>query len=302
MNDEIPINKLPEKVNKDLNIPDAVREALQKDTDKALGQASTTSTPSDPVAADVTTEVIDLPSEGFFYDPSSPLASGRLELKYMTAKEEDILTSQNLIKKGVVLDKLLEALIVTPGVSPDDILIGDRNAVFVAARILAYGSKYDAKITCPKCGVENNVSIDLTSMTNKEFDFSNFTRGSNSFEFKLPGTGDVVTYKLLIGADEKAIDTEIKSLQRLNKNAGSSEVTTRLKYLIQTVNGKEERGYIRNYVDTMRSSDALALRRHIRDTSPDFDMAFDFTCEECGHEGRVPMPMGISFFWPDAGV
>ncbi|MHA2407395.1 MAG: T4 family baseplate hub assembly chaperone [Candidatus Ranarchaeia archaeon] len=295
----IPISKpAGEKVNENLNVPDEVKQALQADINKAAGSAPATAA---PVVSNVDTEVIDLPSEGFFYSPESPLASGRLELKYMTAKEEDILTNQNLIKKGVVLDKLLEAMIVTPGVTPDDILIGDRNAIFVAARILAYGKKYDAKIVCPKCGAENEVSIDLTTMTNKEFDFTGLTRGVNQFEFKLPESGDVVAYKLLLGSDEKAIDTEIKSIQRINKGS-SSEVTTRLKHLITSVNGDDKVGTIRAAVDGMRSSDALALRRHIKETSPDFDMSFNFDCEECGHEGRVPMPMGISFFWPDAGV
>ena len=146
-----------------LDLPDEVKATLKADT---------TSAPSQVVEHDFPTEIIELPSEGFFYPEGSPLASGKLEMKYMTAKEEDILTSQNLIKKGVVLDKVLESLIVTPGVSPDDILIGDRNAVFVAARILAYGPKYEAKISCPKCGAEMDAVIDLTSMTNKEFNFS----------------------------------------------------------------------------------------------------------------------------------
>lgn len=287
-----------EQINPNVNLPPEIKQALQNE----INQKAVGGNIAAQASHDFPTEVIDLPSEGFFYDPSSPLSSGRVELKYMTAKEEDILTSQNLIKKGIVLDKLLEAMIVTPGITPDDILIGDRNAIFIAARILAYGSKYEAKVSCPKCGAENEVTIDLTKMANKEFDFSNFTRGVNDFEFKLPGAGNVVKYKLLLGRDEKAIDSEIKSIQRINKNAASSEVTTRLKHLITAVDGKEERGFVRNFVDNMRSADALALRRHIKETSPDFDMTFDFTCEECGHAGRVPIPLGISFFWPDSGI
>ena len=84
------------------------------------------------------TETIDLPSGGKLYPQDSPLSSGKIEIKYMTAKEEDILTSANLIKKGVVIDRLLDSIIVTEGVGIDDLILGDKNAIMVAARILAY--------------------------------------------------------------------------------------------------------------------------------------------------------------------
>lgn len=299
MSDNIPISKptSTEQINPDLGLPPEVTAALQKDVDTAAQQ-----NPGVSVKQDFPTEVIDLPSEGHFYPEGHPLSSGRLELKYMTAKEEDILTSQNLIKKGVVLDKLLDSLIVTPGVTPDDILVGDRNAVFIAARILAYGPKYEAKITCPKCGAESDVTINLAELANKEFDFSPFTRGSNEFTFTLPIMKKTVTYKLLTGKDEKGIDSEIKAMSKINKNGPSSEVTTRLKHLISAVDGDEDRNLISSFVDTMPARDALELRRHIKETSPDFDMTFDFECGECGHDGRIGVPMGVSFFWPDAGV
>jgi hypothetical protein len=294
--DNIPIKKMgADGINPNLDLPEEVKAALQNDIDNAQATA-----PAAPVQHDFPTEVIELPSEGHFYDPSSPLSNGKLELKYMTAKEEDILTSQNLIKKGVVLDKLLESLIVTPGVTPDDILVGDRNAVFVAARILAYGSKYEAKVVCPKCGEENDVSIELTKLTNKEFDFSGFTKGVNEFEFELPISRKVVRYKLLKGKDEKNIEEELKALSKLNKNGPSHEVTTRLKHVIVSVDGDDKRGIVNAFVDNMPSQDARELRKHIKEHSPDFDMTFDFTCEHCDHEGRIQMPMGINFFWPDA--
>ena len=73
------------------------------------------------------TEIVSLPSQGKCYPETNPLSSGNIELKYMTAREEEILTSQSLIKKGVVLDKLFEAIIVDKGVNPDDIILGDKN-------------------------------------------------------------------------------------------------------------------------------------------------------------------------------
>jgi hypothetical protein len=253
-----------------------------------------------PVKQDFPTELIDLPSEGHFYPVGSPLSSGRIELKYMTAKEEDILTSQNLIKKGVVLDELLKALIVDPSIQLDDMLIGDKNAIFIAARRLAYGDKYPAKVTCPKCEAENEIQIDLSLLKSKDFDFSSAKKGSNSFTFVLPMTKKTITYKLLTHKDEQQIDGELKALAKLNKSATAPEMTTRLKYMILSVDGDSDRGKIKAFVDTMPSRDSVAFRKHVRDNTPDIDMTFGFKCTECEHEERMALPLGVDFFWPSS--
>lgn len=250
-------------------------------------------------AFDFPTEYIDLPSQGHFYPPSSPLSSGRIQLKYMTAKEEDILTSQNLIKKGVVLDELLKALIVSPGVKLDDIFILDKNAIFVAARRLAYGDKYPVKITCPKCEAENSIDVDLAALKTKEFDFSKYAKGENNFNFDLPLSKKTVTYKILTHKDENDIDAELKGLSKLSKT-NSPEMTTRLKYMIVAINGDNDRGNIKKFVDNMPARDSMALRKYIRENTPELDMSFDFKCSECGHEERMAMPLGVDFFWPSS--
>jgi transcription elongation factor Elf1 len=246
---------------------------------------------------DFPVEYIDLPSEGHFYPLSSPLSSGRIQLKYMTAREEDILTNQNLIKKGVVLDELLKALIVTPNVKLDDILVGDKNAIFIAARRLAYGDEYPAKITCPKCGEENEVKINLGELKSKEFDFSKYTKGENAFSFQLPISKKTVVYRLLTHKDEGDIDAELKGLAKISK-ANTPEMTTRLKYSIVSVDGNGDRGVVKKFVDNMLAKDSMALRRYIRENTPDMDMTFDFTCSACGHNERMAMPLGVDFFWP----
>lgn len=248
-------------------------------------------------ALDFPTEYIDLPSEGHFYPLSSPLSSGRIQLKYMTAKEEDILTNQNLIKKGVVLDELLKALIVTPNVKLEDILIGDKNAIFLAARRLAYGDKYSAKITCPKCGEESQIDIDLAQLKFKEFDFSNYTKGENAFSFELPVSKKTVTYKLLTHKDDQEIDSELAGLAKISK-ANAPEMTTRLKYMIIAVDGNSDRSVVKKFVDNMLAKDSIALRKRVRELTPDVDMTFNFQCPACGHSERMALPLGVSFFWP----
>jgi transcription elongation factor Elf1 len=248
---------------------------------------------------DFPTEYIDLPSEGYFYPTSSPLSSGRIQLKYMTAREEDILTNQNLIKKGVVLDELLKALIVSTGVKLDDIFVGDKNAIFVAARRLAYGDEYPAKITCPKCGEENDVKINLSELKAKSFDFTKYTKGENAFSFELPASKKTVVYRLLTHKDEGDIELELKGLAKISK-ANAPELTTRLKYSIISIDGNGDRGGVKKFVDNMLARDSMALRKHIRENTPDLDMTFDFTCSACGHNERMAMPLGVDFFWPSA--
>jgi len=245
------------------------------------------------------TEIINLPSKGWFYPEDNPLSTGQLELKVMTAKEEDILTSKNLIQKGVVLDKLLESLIVNKAIRADTMFNCDRNAAFVAIRRMAYGDEYKAMVSCPRCNAENEIVIDLDKLDNKVVDFSNYTKGKNEFDFRLPVSKRNITFKLLTKKDEDAIDAEMKALSKITKEV-SGEITTRLKMVILSVDGNPERAVVRKFVDQeMTSRDSLAFRTHARDMTPDVDMSFDFRCSACGLERREDVPMGVSFFWPN---
>lgn len=233
------------------------------------------------------TEEVKLPSKGLLYPEGHPLASGVVNIKYMTAKEEDILTNQNYIAKGTVLDKLLESVIVDD-VKLDDFLIGDKNAVLIATRILGYGKEYKFSYR----GEEQE--IDLTTLDNKEFDESIIERGRNEFPFTLPSTGTQITYKLLTGADEKKVDREVLGLQKLNKNS-SPELSTRLKHTITSVEGDDDTKTIREFVDNqLLARDSRALREHIRVSQPDVDLNVILDSGE-----EVKVPIGLNFFWPD---
>lgn len=248
------------------------------------------------------TEIINLPSKGWFYSPDIPLSSGQLELKMMTAKEEDILTSPNLIQKNIVLDKLLEAVVINKAIVLDDMLICDRNAAFFAIRRLAYGDSYEAKMSCGRCGKENQLTLDLSKMDNRPFDFEKYPKGENSFTFKLPYSGKTVTFKLLTKKDENAIDMELKGMEKVSKDL-RREVTTRLGHIITALDGNTERAQIRRFVnEELVSKDSLALRTHLRETMPDIDTRFDFVCSNCGLERKEETPMGVEFFWPNSGV
>jgi len=245
------------------------------------------------------TEFIDLPSKGWFYPKGSPLASGQVELKYMTAREEDILTSANLIRKGKVIDTLINALLVTD-VNYDDILVGDKNAIMIAARILGYGKDYDLDYTCPKCGELNKLQVDLTGLNNKELDFDKFTQYSNEFDYELPLSKNTITWRFMDGKSEKALDSELKGLAKFaSKEGPGKDLTTRLKHQIIAINGNRDVKAIREFVDAeLFAQDSLALRTKMRESAPDVLTKFNFDCEACGYTETVDMPIDTGFFWP----
>jgi hypothetical protein len=241
------------------------------------------------------TEVVDLPSKGYFYIDGHPLASGKVEVKYMTAKEEDILTSQNLIQQGTVIDVLLQALIVDKAINVHDLLIGDKNAIMVAARILGYGKEYDFEYD----GEEHET--DLSQINPVKLDFSKFTKGKNQFSFNLPASKRSITFKLLNGQDEKKIDVELKALEKISKSR-SSELTTRLKTMLLSVDGNSEKEYIINFVENeFLSRDSLAFRKYLSTITPDMDMTTTIVNSN-GKETEVAIPVTIRFFWPSTGV
>jgi hypothetical protein len=237
------------------------------------------------------TEMVDLPSKGLLYPEGHPLSKGKIEMKYMTAREEDILTNQNYIKQGIVIDKLLQSLIVTK-FDFDDLLIGDKNAIMIAARVLGYGKDY----TFTYEGEE--VTIDLSELATVELDESTIEKGVNSFNYTLPHSGTKITFKLLSGKDEKAVEEELKGLKKLNKNS-SPDLSTRLKHQILSVEGDDNKKVIRDFVDNyFLARDSSAFRAYLKTINPDIKMVFNHVTDN--GEEEVSIPLQVQFFWPDA--
>ncbi len=252
------------------------------------------------------TEIIDLPSKGLLYDSSNPLSSGKLELKYMTAREEDILTTQSYIKQGVVLDKLFQSLIVGNGegrsVNYNDLLMGDKNAVMIAARVLGYGKEYEIEITNPS-GDKQKELVDLTQFENKPFDEALITPGVNRFRFELPASKRIVEFKLLTHKDNVKIDEELVGLKKLAKYGGSEDhqLTTRLIHTIISVDGNEDRQFVRSFVkNEFLAIDARALRKYMKAVQPDVDLTLNLTDETSGEPFTMELPISVDFFWPRA--
>jgi hypothetical protein len=250
------------------------------------------------------TEIVELPSKGILYPEGSALRDGKIEMKYMTAREEDILTSANLIRQGVVLDKLFQSMIISP-IQYNDLVIGDKNAIMVAARILGYGKDYEVTVTCPSCSRPETVNIDLTALHTKEVTVDGEAKmiAPNRFELTLPQSKRIVIFQLLSHGLDTKIDKQLEVLKKTaRKDSVDTELTTRLKHLIVSVDGIEDQSYINNFVDNeLFAMDSRVLRGQIKDVAPDQPLVFNFECSACGHEeDDLSFPIESQFFWPGA--
>ena len=278
------------------NIEQQVTRGLGQNPQEVVHPQPTPQTNIQRKSYDFITEIISLPSKGMGYPESSPLSKGEIEIKLMTAKEEDILASTSLIKKGVVLDKLLEAVVIQEGVKTDDILTGDKNAILIATRILSYGPEYKVKITDPITEEEVDYDIDMSLLKTKEIDFSKLNR-QNEYEY-VTNKGTKLTFQLLTHGLEKKIDADLTALAKIQKDA-PVEITTRLRHIIKSVDGNTDIGYINKFItNKFLAADSRAFRNYVRDLTPDVDFTFDYISPITGEKEALQVPFGLDFFYP----
>lgn len=250
---------------------------------------------------DVPQELVPLPSNGKVYSQDSSLHGiDIVEIRAMTAREEDILTSRALLKKGTVITELIKSCLVDKSVNVLDLLSGDRNALMVAIRITGYGPEYAVELECNECGVKSPHEFNLAELPIKRLEIDPIIPGTNLFEFVLPMSKKNVKFKFMTGRDEE----EMMILAEKQKKLGlpsDNNVTTSLLYSIQSIDGIEDRAKIAGFVKNMPARDSLALRNYMRDQEPGIVMKQETTCSSCGHEEEVSMPLGVTFLWPSSG-
>ena len=249
----------------------------------------------------VPTEMVDLPSKGLLYPKDSPLSAGQIEIKYMTAREEDILTNANLLRQGLAIEKMLKSIIKTP-INYEDLILGDRNAILIAARILAYGKDYAFNYFNPNTMESEVVNGDLQSVKYKTVDTALFNE-KNEFSFELPFTKNTITFKALTVAEDRKIDDEMKGMKKNLGEAAPGLLTTKLKHQITSINGDYSTKTVRDFIDSgaLLSKDSLPLRKYIESIIPDIDTQITFTTKG-GEEVTTEMPMTAEFFFPGSGI
>jgi hypothetical protein len=256
---------------------------------------------------DFPTEIVELPSKGLLYPKNNPLSSGKVEMKYMTAREEDILTTPSLIKQGVVLDRLFQSLVVGNGegqkINYGDLLAGDKNAIMIAARVLGYGKDYEVKIKTPS-GEEQTEMIDLAELQHKEFDETQITPGVNRFKLTLPVSKRTLEVKLMNHDDEKRIEDAIAKAKKYNKLRGvESNVSIRLQHMIVSVDGNTDPEYINEFIEKyFLARDIQFVRDFITKVQPDVNLTLSFVDSGTNESFEMQLPIGVDFFWPSARV
>jgi hypothetical protein len=269
-----------------------MEENLEPQVTRGLSSQAT----SQPRSYPFPTEVISLPSKGLCYPETHPLSKGEITIKLMTAKEEDILTSANLVKKGIHLDKLLESVVVEPGVNINDLLIGDKNAILVTSRVLAFGADYKVNVSDPESGEPTDVVVDLSKIKIKEVDESKLNR-YNEYDFTLPVSKTQIKFKLLTHGDEIAINKDIEASEKALKQG--NEITARYRRVIVEIDGVRDLGTISNFVtNRLLAGDSKALRKYISTITPDLDLTFDYESPLTGETEALRIPFGIDFFYP----
>lgn len=249
---------------------------------------------------EIPTALVPLPSKGLVYPSNSPLyLKSEIEIKGMTTQEEDILMSRALIKKGTVITELIRSCLMQPGVSVNDLLSGDRNALMVAIRITGYGEEYKAQVACPSCEAKQDHVVNLSELEIKPLEIEPSMPGLNSFEFVLPITKKKVLFRFLTGKEEEEITTLMENKKKKGL-ANDNVVTTRLFYSIISVDGDTDKTKISKYIQYLPARDSLALRQFIDKNEPGIDMRSPFECTSCGHTEVIAVPMGASFFWPSS--
>lgn len=247
----------------------------------------------------IPTETVPLPSNGILYPAGHPWRDKKfVEVRSMTASEENILTSESLIKKGTVITELIRACLVD-NVDPLELLSGDRNALMIAIRITGYGPKYDGEVVCGDCGFKGARAFNLTELGIKPLALEPVVPGMNEFTFMLPGLKIPVNFKFQTGRDEEDL---LRNSEALKKRGITQEtvITNHLQHSIVSVNGVTDRAKLAQFVRMMPARDSNALRKFIKDNEPGVDMKSETTCQACGHVEEVTMPMGVTFLWPNA--
>ena len=285
-----------EEIRTDINPQDIV----QNPSEYAEQMAAQRGSDHDKMAGfNVPRDYVILPSKGRVYPVESPLHNmEEIEVRHLTAADEDILTSRALLRSGKAIDTLLDNVIVNKSIKSEDLVSGDKNAIMTFLRITGYGPEYNIEITCPGCGEDSKAEFDLTQLNMNMLDVNPVGEGLNRFEFKMP-SGTIVHFKFLTSKEEKIISDEQDRIKKMTNSPLDHNITLRLQHQLISIDGNEDPTYIQNYINVMNVRDSRAFRKYFEGAEPDVIMKQKFTCALCGHGEEVDIPVTVDFFWPD---
>ena len=278
------------------------RIQLTPEEEAAFNRAKNLGQKADEVAGfKVPTDFVQLPSGGKVYPVSSTLHNLKeVELRHLTAADEDILTSRSLLRSGKAIDSVISACLANKNINVEELLSGDKNAIVTFLRVSGYGSDYEVEMDCPSCGETSNHTFDLSNLQMKNLEIEPAVAGDNRFTFQLPQTQINVEFRFLNSLQDKEIADAQDKMKKRTQSPIDRNITTRLKNVIISIEGNSDQGYINQFVDNMNVRDSRAFRKYMEDNTPDLDMEQEFECVHCGHRGEVEIPITVGFFWPES--
>ena len=285
-----------EEIRTDINPQDIV----QNPSEYAEQMAAQRGSEIDKMAGfTVPRDYVILPSKGRVYSVESPLYNmEEIEVRHLTAADEDILTSRALLRSGKAIDTLLDNVIINKSIRSEELVSGDKNAIMTFLRITGYGPEYNIEISCPGCGEDSKAEFDLTQLNMNMLDVNPVGEGLNRFEFKMP-SGTIIHFKFLTSKEEKIISDEQDRIKKMTNSPLDHNITLRLQHQLISIDGNEDPTYIQNYINVMNVRDSRAFRKYFDEVEPDVIMKQKFTCALCGHGEEVDIPVTVDFFWPD---
>jgi len=281
------------------NVDDQTPLSMEDVSNMSHGKIQVSNVMKDDFGMDIAVESVPLPSRGIIYSPgSSVFRKETLDIKPMTAREEDILTSRAYLKNGTVITELIKSCLINKKIDVDELIAGDRVALMVALRITGYGADYDVECDCPKCSVKSKQSFNLSELKIKRLEIDPVSEGSNLFEVVLPISKKNLKVKFLNGYDEKELTLTATRKQKLGLQTDSI-ITDKLNFSIVSIDNITDKNKISQFVNNMPARDSLALRKFLDNNEPGIDMTVTMKCPSCFEESELKLPLGVSFFWPD---
>lgn len=235
-------------------------------------------------------DIIPLPSDGKLYKNKK----GKVKLAYLTAADENILTSPNLLDSGDFLEILINRKLLEPDLRYKDLIPGDRDAIMIWLRATGYGEMYPVSVLDENDKLFDT-EVDLTKLKIKKLQHEPDSEGL--FSFTLPTSGSVVKFKLLTIGEVEELEKLAQYLREQN-NLINTEPTLILENQIVDIDGIRDKNYISDFIETMRIMDSKKLKSYISEISCGVDTNVTFETPGGGSVTRF-LPFTLKFFWPD---
>ena len=236
-------------------------------------------------------DILELPSQGLLY----PNKKNSVKVEYLTAMDENVLVSPNIMNSGRVLDVLLERKVKDLGFPVEELLDGDRVALLLFLRSTSFGEEFKQGVL-NKNGDVVEGTINLSELKQKKLTIK--PDENNEFDFELPKSKKKIKFRFLNGKDEKDIDDKDEFMKKRFETDISFALTLKLEKLIMEIDGNRDKIYVSNFIKTMSILDSRTLTKYVRENEPGID--FETKARIQGGESvDTFLRLNKSFFWPE---